>query len=490
MNIQSKPIQSFVQVQEVATQTEPSVIDDVGREVKLNAPHCLYNNRSPDQRTEVCEKELSRKIEIIRTNASLINFPLIENTLLGKYDLSGCIANEQGKRCIAECALATAINVQMPSGKPEGRLERGDLQYLGDCINSLETLMAEGWNTEASKSLGKNLLYETVRITIPGQNLICDRSNAIKKYMQENQTLFVNDAATEKTARALNLFRYQLASRNALGLYPRTPRLFDLSSPQTIINIEANRMFPGDESGVQEKRNDLLAKMPLVLAQMTSPDSKLVNLILNDQRAAGMLADGEKQKLRTALTDHHANLPIPSPTACLFYSQLTFEFRNDLASLGLDPEVMHSMIKGCLNIHNLVEPDQKSHKVRISWENLRHAQLQSGKAVSELTSMHTFGGKDEWTKECDKQLTYVPNTNFFRMLNTPPYCQKLGITPQFAPEYYRNDELSGAPGSGTIEDSGNIGRKRAANTDDTALHPGKMPRPAEQPENINIAGSP
>ena len=86
------------------------------------------------QRAEVCKNELSRKIQIIKTNASLINFPLIENTLLGKYGLYECISNkEQGKRLIAECAIAKVINVQMPTGKAESGLkQRGDRQNLGD----------------------------------------------------------------------------------------------------------------------------------------------------------------------------------------------------------------------------------------------------------------------------------------------------------------------------------------------------------------------
>ncbi|WP_257286342.1 hypothetical protein [Endozoicomonas sp. SESOKO1] len=478
------PIQSFfpgAQTRDVAIQTETSATNDLGREIKLNAPYYLYSNRSPDQRTEVCEKELSRKIEIIRTNASLINFPLIENTLLGKYDLFGCIANEQGKRFIAECAIARTINVQMPTGKTEGRLEGGYLQYLGDCINSLETLMSEGWDKDAAECLKKNLFYEITRITIPGQSLSADREAALKKYiLEENQALFVNDAAAEQTVQGLNLYRDQLAYQNALGIYPRTPQLFDLTSPQTIIDIEANRIFPGDEPRVKEQRDDLQEKMTLVLAQMTTPDSALINMILDDKRAAGMLADDAKKILRTALTDHHGNMPIPSPAACLFYYLLRCEFPNSLISLGLDPKAMVSMIYGCLNMHNLVKPNQKIQQVKISWELLCHAWWQSGKATSELPSTLTHGGeKPEWIKEFDKQLTYVPNTNFFRVLNTPSYSQKLGITPRYAPEYRRNNELSGASGSDAIEDVGNVVRKRPATTDDTALHPSKMTRPTE-----------
>ncbi|WP_257286343.1 hypothetical protein [Endozoicomonas sp. SESOKO1] len=478
MNILPKPVQPIcLQTQDVATQTETGSINHLGREVKLAAPQHLYNGHWPHHRTKVCREELSRKITIIHTNASLINFPLIENTLLDKYGLSECVSSGQGKRLIAECALATAINVQMPTSKMTGRLEGGELQYLGDCINSLQTLMAEGWNKEASTCLKKNLLYETKRITIPGENLVTDRKEAINTYILENQSLFVDDAAVEKTTQALSLFRHQLAYQNTLGLYPRTPRLFDLSSPQTIIGIEANRTIPGDEPRVQERRAKLQAKMALALAQMTDPDSRLVNMILNDQRAAGILADGDKQILRTALTRHHANIPIPAPIACLFYLQLTYEFWNSLADFGLDPEAMLFMIDSCQSAHSFVGPNQKSQQVMISWESLRNARLQSAKARSELPGRHTPVEEDEWIKECVRQLTYVPNTNFFRMLNTPSYRQKLGITPRYAPEYYRKNDLSGASESNV--NSSDVARKRLATTNNTVPQSGKVARPAE-----------
>ena len=108
MNIQPKPAQSFcpvVQTRDVATQTATSAVNHLGKEVKLIAPRYLYSTCFPHQRTKVCQEELSRKIKIIRTNASLINFPLIETTLLAKYGLSKCIAKEQGKRFIAEISL-------------------------------------------------------------------------------------------------------------------------------------------------------------------------------------------------------------------------------------------------------------------------------------------------------------------------------------------------------------------------------------------------
>ena len=473
MNILLKSVQPMCpQTQSVATQTETSAVNGLGREVKLAAPQHLYNGNWPHQRTKVCKQELSRKITIIKTNASLINFPLIENTLLDKYGLSGCVTNGQGRRFIAECALATAINVQMPTSKIMGRLEGGELQYLGDCINSLQTLMTQGWDNEASTSLKKNLLYETKRITIPGENLVTDRKEALKIYILENQSLFVDDAAVEKTTHALSLFRQQLAYRNSLGLYPRTPRLFDLSSPQTIIGIEANRTLPGDEPRVQERRAKLQAKMALALVQMTDPDSRLVDMILNDKRAAGMLADGDKQILRTALARHHGNIPIPGPTACLFYLLFTYEFWNSLTGFGLDPEAMLFMIDSCLNVHSFVGPNQKSQQVTISWENLRDARLQSAKARSVLPGMCFQVARDECIKACIKQLTYVPNTNVFRMLNTPSYSQKLGITPRYAPEYYRNTGESNVSSS-------DVARKRPATTNDTVPQSGKVARSAE-----------
>ena len=150
-------------------------------------------------------------------------------------------------------------------------------------------------------------------------------------------------------------------------------------------------------------------------------------MVLDDKRAAGMLADGVKEILKTALTQHHANMPIPAPMACLFYWQLTFEFSNSLISLGLDPKAMFSIICGCLNMHNLVRPNQESRQVEISWESLRHARLKSVTVIAKLRSMQSLDA--EWFKECAKQLTYVPYTNFFRMLNTPSFSQKLGITP-------------------------------------------------------------
>lgn len=482
MNIQPKPAQSLcpvVQTRDVATQTEASAINHLGKEVKLIAPRYLYNTSFPHQRTKVCQDELSRKIKIIRTNTSLINFPLVETTLLAKYGLSKCIAKEQGKRFIAECAIATAINVQMPIGKTEGRLEGGGLQYLGECINSLETLMVEGWNIEASKRLKKNLVYETTRITIPYENLDSDRKDAVKNYILKNQTLFVNDAATEKTTQALNLFRHQLAHQNALGLYPRTPQLFDLSSPQTIIDIEANRVFPGDESGVLKIRGVLQAKMNRVLSQMTDPDSELVSMMLDDKRAAGMLAAGDKQILRTALTNRHAQMPIPGPEACLFYLQFAFEFRASLMSSGLDPEALSSMIVGCLNMHQLARRNQKIQQVEISWESLLYAWSQSSKILSVLSHIKTSDDMEALVKECRKQLTYVPDTNFFRMINIPWVCKKLKITPQYAPEYHQNNQLSSSSGPGSMANSGNDTRKRPANSDDTVPHSSKMARPAE-----------
>ncbi|WP_257263105.1 hypothetical protein [Endozoicomonas sp. ONNA2] len=450
---------------DVATQTDITAANHLGRQVKPATPRHLYPGCALGQSSNNAHDELSRKIKIIKTNALLINFTLLENAMAGKYDLYKCIAQEQqGKRFIAECAVATVINVKMPLDKSE----RVGLQSLDDCVFSLETLMAKGWNEEASEALKNNLVYELKRITIEGDNPSTEREQAIKLLIQQNQALFVDAEAAEKTFRAIQLFRRQLSYQQCFGVYPRTPKQVNLSYQQAIIDLEANRMFPGDEPLVQKKREYIHEKMTSALAQMTYPESRLISMIMDDMRAAGMLADGEKEILKKVLTSHYNNLPIPSSEVCLFYLQITLDFPDTLKSIGLDPKAMRSIINGCLIMHCLVKPNQESQQVEISWESLSQAWSRSVKVTAKLGSRQTRA-IDEWFKECSQRLTYVPNTNVFRMLDSQIFSEKLGITPQYAPQYYRNNERAD-----TIAKLRNLALKRPASTIDTALHASKM----------------
>lgn len=192
-----------------------------------------------------------------------------------------------------------------------------------------------------------------------------------------------------------------------------------------------------------------------------------------------MLAAGDKQILRTALTHRHAQMPIPGPEACLFYLQFAFEFRASLMASGLDPEALSSVIVGCLNVHQLAKRDQKIQQVEISSESLLHAWSQSSRILSVLSYIKTSNNMEALVKECGKQLTYVPDTNFFRMINNPWVCEKFKLTPQYAPEYHQNNQPGSSSGPGFIANSGNNTRKRPENSDDTLPHASKMARPTK-----------
>ncbi|MGO0309220.1 hypothetical protein ACTL6P_21990 [Endozoicomonas acroporae] len=407
---------------------------------------------------EKCLEELQAKVATTQLHAAIINYELFQNVLLNKYDLSDCAVDDRSKKFIINLMIADLINVRMANGRTGIKASYDRNQSVGDCIKSLEKLVTEGWDDESAKNLASNLAFERrdLAITMPEgyvnhrgmtikvgtKKLSSFRCRARDAYIRENSALFAHDGAAEKIISALAKFGQQIANAYAPGLFPMQPQKFNLANQKTIIEIEANRMLPGDEYALCAERDRLQQSMFRALKQMTSPDSGLVNMILTSPWAAGFLAEPQKEILRKSLTKEDKNLPIPCYQACLLYYLIKRDshFRRGMIQAGIDPKALESTAKGCMNIHNLAKArqgidgatGQLPTEIEISSDALYEAHMQSLSDVNWLAAFVYSTEARNIRHFLQNKFTFLPWTDFLCILNLPDYLEALGIKPEYA----------------------------------------------------------
>lgn len=406
---------------------------------------------------ENCLEELKAKVGLTQLHAGLINYELFEDVLLKKYDLSDCALDDCSKKFIVNLMIASLINVRMEIGQTGLKGCYNSNQSVGDCIKSLETLVKEGWDEESAKNLGGNLVFETQSLGVTttlkyvhysgmtyqgGTKSISEfRLKARDGYIRENSALFAHDGATEKISNALKKFSQQIINGYAPGLFPLQPQKFDLTGQKSVIEIEANRMFPGDEYKVCAERDRVQENMSQALKQMTSPDSGLVNIILTTPHAAGCLVDAQKEVLGKSLTAVDQNLPIPCYSACILYSLIKKEYgyHEKLIEAGIDPNALAFAVKACMNIHNLAKARQGTDsdigqspaEVEISSEELYEAHRQSLEDVNRVAIFQHSLECRALQDQLRHKFAFLPFSEFLSVLNQPEHLEALGIKPEY-----------------------------------------------------------